>query len=156
MVHVVLVAPEIPANTGNIARTCAATRTPLHLVDPLGFRLTDRQLKRAGLDYWQAVDLHRHASWPALMEGLDQENPPNLWCFTVRGQQCYTDIAYQSGDWLIFGSETQGLSSDILSRHPTVRIPLLGPVRSLNLSNAVAVALFEVLRQLGQLKMSPY
>lgn len=145
MVHIVLVAPEIPANTGNIARTCAATASPLHLVEPLGFRLSDRYLKRAGLDYWQAVELHRHASWQDLVEFCSGQR---LLCFSVRGTTLYTDIHYRQDDWLVFGSETKGLPPEILSQFPSVRIPVSGPVRSLNLSNTVAVALFEALRQL--------
>ncbi|MEN9251437.1 MAG: tRNA (cytidine(34)-2'-O)-methyltransferase [Thermostichales cyanobacterium BF4_bins_65] len=145
--HVVLVHPEIPANTGNIARTCAATRTPLHLVEPLGFRLTDRQMKRAGLDYWQAVELYRYPSWEAF---LSQHPHRRLWCFEVQGSHCYTEIAYQADDYLVFGSETRGLGERILAAHPSVHIPIDGPVRSLNLANAVAIALFEARRQLAR------
>lgn len=149
MVQVVLVAPEIPPNTGNVARTCAATCTPLHLVDPLGFQLSDRHLKRAGLDYWPAVDLHRHSSWQALVE---QHADARFWCFSVRGDRCYTDITYQPDDWLMFGSESRGLPPDLMARFPSVRIPLSGPVRSLNLGSSVAIALFEALRQLQKLE----
>ncbi len=148
MVHVVLVAPEIPANTGNIARTCAATQTPLHLVGPLGFRLSDRHLKRAGLDYWGAVDLHRHDSWPQFLTHASPSEESRLWCLSVRGSRPYTEVSFQPQDWLIFGSESQGLDPDILAQHPSLRIPMSGPVRSLNLSNAVAIVLFEALRQL--------
>ncbi len=150
MVQIVLVTPEIPANTGNIARTCAATLTPLHLVEPLGFRLSDRYMKRAGLDYWNAVDLHRHPSWEAFVKShlMGSSSHQQVWCFSVRGTEVYTQIQYQPQDWLIFGSETQGLPPEILSEYPSARIPLSGPVRGLNLSNAVAVALFEALRQL--------
>ncbi|ABD01259.1 MULTISPECIES: tRNA (cytidine(34)-2'-O)-methyltransferase [unclassified Synechococcus] len=146
--HVVLVAPEIPANTGNIARTCAATDTPLHLVDPLGFRLSDRYLKRAGLDYWQHVQLYRYPSWSALVQAHPEAR---FWCFSVRGKALYTEVTYQPGDWLVFGSESRGLDPLFLETYPSVRIPLRGPVRSLNLSNAVAIALFEALRQQGSL-----
>ncbi|NJK62191.1 MAG: tRNA (uridine(34)/cytosine(34)/5-carboxymethylaminomethyluridine(34)-2'-O)-methyltransferase TrmL [Synechococcaceae cyanobacterium SM2_3_1] len=145
MVQVVLVAPEIPANTGNIARTCAATGTPLHLIDPLGFHLTDRHLRRAGLDYWKAVNLQRHSSWSAFRHRYPEAR---CWCFSVRGQKNYTEVNYQGDDWLIFGSETQGLPDSILQAYPSLHIPLLGPVRSLNVANAVAIALFEALRQL--------
>ena len=146
MVQVVLVAPEIPPNTGNVARSCAATGTPLHLVDPLGFQLTDRYLKRAGLDYWPAVDLHRHADW----DDLERQDPEGrYWCFTVRGKHCYTDIEFQPDDWLVFGCESRGLPPEILAKHPTVRIPLTGPVRSLNLGSSVAIGLFEAIRQIG-------
>jgi len=152
MVHIVLVAPEIPANTGNIARTCAATGSPLHLVDPLGFQLSDRYLKRAGLDYWEAVDLHRHASWSDLVNAYPD---PRWLCFSVRGQIPYTQIPYRPTDGLVFGSETQGLPQWILERYTSVRIPISGPVRSLNLSNAVAIALFEALRQIDSQLDSP-
>ena len=150
MVQVVLVAPEIPPNTGNVARTCAATETPLHLVDPLGFQLTDRYLKRAGLDYWPAVDLHRHASWEDLQATAKQGDRPlgRFWCFTVRGDTCYTDIEFQPDDWLVFGCESRGLPPEILAQHPTAYLPMTGPVRSLNLGSSVAIALFEALRQL--------
>ncbi|MDX2272375.1 MAG: tRNA (uridine(34)/cytosine(34)/5-carboxymethylaminomethyluridine(34)-2'-O)-methyltransferase TrmL [Cyanobacteriota bacterium] len=146
MVRIVLVAPEIPANTGNIARTCAATGSPLYLVDPLGFQLSDRYLKRAGLDYWDAVEMHRYPSWQALL----QEHPQGrFWGLTVRGKSLYTQVTYQPEDWLVFGSETQGLPPDLLAQIPTLRIPMQGSVRSLNLSNAVAIVLFEALRQLS-------
>jgi len=146
--HIVLVHPEIPANTGNIARTCAATHTPLHLVEPLGFHLTDRYMKRAGLDYWQAVELYRYPSWEAF---LAQHGDQRLWCFSVRGSRIYTEITYQSEDWLVFGSETRGLGEAILKAYPSVCIPIEDPVRSLNLANAVAIALFEARRQLGKM-----
>lgn len=145
MVQIVLVAPEIPANTGNVARTCAATQTPLHLVDPLGFRLSDRHMRRAGLDYWDSVDLHRHPDWPTF---VSHAQGSRLWCLSVRGSQVYTEVQFQPDDWLIFGSESQGLAPEILAQHPSLRIPIAGPVRSLNLSNAVAIVLFEALRQL--------
>jgi len=144
-IRIVLVAPEIPPNTGNVARTCAATGLPLHLVEPLGFRLNDRYLKRAGLDYWSAVELHRYPNWQSLVE---QHEGDRFWCFSTRGQTNYTDIDYQPGDWLLFGSETSGLPPELMQAFPTVRIPIDGPVRSLNLSNSVAVAVFEALRQL--------
>ncbi|MEN9222897.1 MAG: tRNA (cytidine(34)-2'-O)-methyltransferase [Thermostichus sp. BF3_bins_97] len=146
--HIVLVAPEIPANTGNIARTCAATHTSLHLIEPLGFRLSDRYLKRAGLDYWEHVQLQRYPSWQVFTQTHPQAR---LWCFSVRGKELYTEVAYESEDWLVFGSESKGLDPTFLEQYPSVRIPLSGPVRSLNLSNAVAIALFEGLRQLGSL-----
>jgi len=117
--HVVLVAPEIPANTGNIARTCAATDTPLHLVDPLGFRLSDRYLKRAGLDYWQHVQLYRYPSWSALVQAHPEAR---FWCFSVRGKALYTEVTYQPGDWLVFGSESRGLDPLFLETYPSVRI----------------------------------
>jgi tRNA (cytidine/uridine-2'-O-)-methyltransferase len=144
MVQIVLVAPEIPANTGNIARTCAATATPLHLVDPLGFQLTDRHMRRAGLDYWEAVTYYRYPSWDAF---LAQVTTGHLWCFSVRGKMPYTEVTYSPEDWLVFGSETRGLPPEILEGYDSLRIPISDPVRSLNLSNAVAIALFEARRQ---------
>lgn len=152
MVHVVLVAPEIPANTGNIARTCAATGTPLHLVDPLGFQLTDRYMRRAGLDYWDSVTYYRYPSWEAF---LAQVRTGHLWCFSVRGKTSYTDVKYSPEDWLIFGSETRGLPVEILNGYDSLQIPISGPVRSLNLSNAVAIALFEARRQFNTSISSP-
>jgi tRNA (cytidine/uridine-2'-O-)-methyltransferase len=144
---VVLVEPEIPPNTGNIARLCAATGSPLHLVEPLGFQLTDQAMKRAGLDYWPHVDLHRHASWARYLETAA---PPRVWLFSTSGRQSLYDVTYQPGDALVFGSETAGLSQDILAAHPdqVVGIPMQpGKVRSLNLANSVSIALYEALRQ---------
>ena len=149
MPQVVLVHPEIPPNTGNIARTCAATRTALHLVEPLGFELSDRYLKRAGLDYWPYVDLHVHASWSGFL-ATAREQSGRLIGFSKAGAECYTDIAYAPEDWLLFGKETAGLSSDMLAAcETTARIPMAEPgVRSLNLSASAAIGLFEALRQI--------
>ncbi|MCA1904051.1 MAG: tRNA (uridine(34)/cytosine(34)/5-carboxymethylaminomethyluridine(34)-2'-O)-methyltransferase TrmL [Cyanobacteria bacterium M5B4] len=143
--QVVLVYPQIPPNTGNIARTCAGTRTPLHLVEPLGFEISDRWLKRAGLDYWEYVELYIHSDWKSCRSGGQR------WvCFSARGQEHFQEFQYQPGDWLVFGSETQGLPSEILETNPTVYIPFAEPkVRSYNLSVSVAVGLFEARRQLG-------
>ncbi len=149
MVRVVLVNPEIPPNTGNIARTCAATATELHLVKPLGFELSDRYLKRAGLDYWPHVALTVHDSWEAWCNAAQKSG--GRWLgFTTRGTSDYAATAYQSDDWLLFGCETQGLSQSALERcDRTLRIPIdTHAVRSLNLSVSVAVALFEAIRQL--------
>ncbi|MGD1908435.1 MAG: tRNA (cytidine(34)-2'-O)-methyltransferase [Leptolyngbyaceae cyanobacterium] len=151
MVKVVLVNPEIPPNTGNIARTCAATATELHLIEPLGFELSDRQLKRAGLDYWPHVNLHVHASWSAFaLQHAQHEG--RLIGLSTRGTKPYTDIQYQAEDWLLFGRETRGLSPEILEDcSPTAYIPMRGKgVRSLNLSVSVAIVLFESLRQADQ------
>jgi tRNA (cytidine/uridine-2'-O-)-methyltransferase len=146
MLKVVLVHPQIPPNTGNIARTCAATYTPLHLVKPLGFAISDRYLKRAGLDYWQYTDLHIH-------ENLDQfkANAQGRWlCFSARGQYHFREFAYAPDDWLLFGSETDGLPPELLKEYPSIFIPMAHPqVRSLNLSVSVAIGLFEAMRQLG-------
>lgn len=153
--HIVLVHPEIPQNTGSIARTCAATALRLHLIRPLGFSLDDRYLKRAGLDYWPHVDLAVHDSWPAF---LAAEKPARLLLFSARTSTNYLDADYRSGDHLVFGCETRGLPEDILAGHPgaTYTIPILRPaVRSLNLSNAVSVAAYEALRQLGALRSDP-
>ncbi len=149
MPRMVLVNPQIPPNTGNIARTCAATKTPLHLVQPLGFELSDRALKRAGLDYWPQVDLTLHPDWAAF-QGYQQRQGGRLLGFTTSGRLSYLDIAYEPDDWLLFGSETTGLPRSILETcHQTLYIPMdRTVVRSLNLSASAAVGLFEALRQL--------
>jgi tRNA (cytidine/uridine-2'-O-)-methyltransferase len=145
--QIALVHPQIPPNTGQIARLCVATATPLHLVRPLGFRLDDRTLRRAGLDYWQAVDLHVHDSLEAF---LAEASTAHCWLFTKQGRQRYDRIAYAPGDWLVFGSETDGLPADLVASHTerTVRIPIRpDSVRSLNLASAASIALYEALRQ---------
>lgn len=149
--EVVLVAPEIPQNTGSIARTCAATGTRLHLVRPLGFSLEDRYLKRAGLDYWPHVDLVVHDDWDALLRATPDAR---RFLFSARAARCYTDAAFAPGDQLVFGCETRGLPPELLAGREasTLLIPIFSPhVRSLNLSNAVSIALYEGLRQLGRL-----
>nr|WP_237747933.1 tRNA (uridine(34)/cytosine(34)/5-carboxymethylaminomethyluridine(34)-2'-O)-methyltransferase TrmL [Spirulina subsalsa] len=153
MPNVVLVYPQIPPNTGNIARTCAATGTPLHLVAPLGFEISDRHLKRAGLDYWPHVDLHYHENWEAFLS-YHQTRTGRLLGFSVRGSQSYVQYTFQEDDWLMFGSETQGLPPEILQQcTSTLYIPMTETgVRSLNLSVSAAVALFEARRQLGHLE----
>ena len=150
MPRVVLVNPQIPPNTGNIARTCAATATELHLVAPLGFELSDRHLKRAGLDYWPYVDLNYHATWNDFKTNQERLGG-RLIGFSVSGKQVYTTCDFQADDWLLFGSETQGLSAATLAEcHLTAVIPMTTPqVRSLNLSVSVAISLFEARRQLG-------
>ncbi len=145
--HVALVEPEIPPNTGNIARLCAATGSTLHLVGQLGFRLTDRHLKRAGLDYWDAVKLVRHGDFDSFASAL---SPARFFFFSTRGGRLYTDVKYQHGDVLIFGSETRGLPQEILRNHAgdVLAIPVRADrVRSLNLATAVAIVLYEALRQ---------
>jgi tRNA (cytidine/uridine-2'-O-)-methyltransferase len=152
--HIVLVHPEIPPNTGSIARLCAATGIRLHLVRPLGFSLDDRYLKRAGLDYWPLVDLHTHASYAAARAHvLAAEPAARLWLFTGKAPRSYLDVSFRPGDALVFGKESCGLSDALLAEDPAalVGIPTLGPVRSLNLANAVAIALYEALRQIGEL-----
>ena len=148
--NVVLVEPEIPPNTGNVARLCAATRTTLHLVEPLGFRLDDAQLKRAGMDYWQQVAWHRWPNWLAFERSL----PPSakLWFIESRGPKHYAEVAYALNDYLVFGRETAGLPEGLIKGCPDqwLRLPMFNPAaRSLNLSNCVAIVLFESLRQLG-------
>lgn len=148
--HVVLVEPEIAPNTGNVARLCAATRTCLHLIEPLGFALNDAQLKRAGMDYWQHVQWKRWANWPAFMKELPAG--ARTWFIESNGPRLYTDAQFSAGDCLVFGRETAGLPRQLLEANPDdwLRIPMFNPnARSLNLSNCVALVLFEALRQQG-------
>ena len=153
MPQVVLINPQIPPNTGNIARTCAATRTELHLVAPLGFEISDRYLKRAGLDYWPYVKLHYHESIDAFQTYQQQQGGRTIG-FSVTGKCSYLNIGFEPNDWLLFGSETTGLPPKILtSCQSTAYIPMSEPgVRSLNLSVSVAVGLFEAYRQIASLK----
>ncbi len=155
MPHVVLVNPLIPPNTGNIARTCAASGTALHLVKPLGFELSDRYLKRAGLDYWPHVKLTVHEDFAEFL-AYQSQHSGRLIGYTTRGRCSYLDLQYQDDDWLLFGSETEGLSPGSLAAcAETTYIPMLEPsVRSLNLSVSVSIGLFEAKRQLGQLSVS--
>ncbi len=148
--RVVLVQPEIPPNTGNIARTCAATNTELHLVGPLGFELSDRYLKRAGLDYWPFVDLHYHQNLEDF-RAVQQKKGGRLIGFSVRGNKNYLDCQYREDDWLLFGCETAGLPRDLLAAcDRQIYIKMSQPkVRSLNLSVSVTIGLFEARRQLG-------
>ena len=148
--HVVLVEPEIPPNTGNVARLCAATRTTLHLIEPFGFKLDDKQLKRAGMDYWRHVQWHRWTNWAAFAKILGSE--ATLWFIESRGPRRYTEVSYSAADYLVFGRETAGLPKPILeeNRKHWLRIPMFNSeVRSLNLSNCVSLVLFEALRQQG-------
>lgn len=142
-----LVEPEIPPNTGNIARTCAATGTALHLVEPLGFQITDKHLKRAGVDYWHLVMVETHSGWEALP--AEMRNPERLHLFTSHGGVRYDQVSYAAQDVLVFGRESSGLPLNLLDRYGERRrvIPMRAGVRSLNLSNAVALALYEALRQ---------
>ncbi|MCL2547161.1 MAG: tRNA (cytidine(34)-2'-O)-methyltransferase [Oscillospiraceae bacterium] len=148
MFHVVLLEPEIPPNTGNIARTCMVTGSKLHLVRPLGFDVDDKTLKRAGLDYWQELNWCVHDSYE---EYAAQPILGQRWYFDTPGDTCYTDVTFQAGDHLIFGKETTGLSFEVMeeNRDRLLRIPMLPAARSMNLSNAVAVVLYETLRQTG-------
>ena len=146
MFNIVLVEPEIPQNTGNIARTCAATGCTLHLVKPLGFEVSDRYLKRAGLDYWQFVDVKIWESFAELQAAYPEGR---FYYFTTKGRKRHIDARICKGDFLVFGRETKGLPEELLKKHPDecLRIPMLGNLRSLNLSNSVAIAVYEGLRQ---------
>ena len=146
--HVALVEPEIPPNTGSIARLCAATGTPLHLIGKLGFSIDDKHLKRAGLDYWPWVDVRQHADWPAFAAAV----PGRRIGFSARATRPYTAVAYAPDDVLVFGCETRGLPAGVKDElaDALYAIPITNPnVRSLNLANAVAIVLFEARRQLG-------
>ena len=151
--NVVLVEPEIPPNTGNVARLCAATGATLHLVGPLGFQLTDRELKRAGMDYWEQVSWHYWDSLADLQAAAVKETTeagPNWYYVTTRSQRSYTTVSYRVGDYLVFGRETAGLPAALLAANPerTITIPMFNPqARSLNLATAVAVVLYEAVRQ---------
>ncbi|NDC38758.1 MAG: tRNA (cytidine(34)-2'-O)-methyltransferase [Proteobacteria bacterium] len=148
--QVVLVHPQIPQNTGSIARTCAATGTPLHLVHPMGFTITEKAVRRAGLDYWPYVDLHHHENFESY---LATAKPERVWLIETSGTRVYHAATFGPHDALVFGSETKGLGEEFVGRFPAeqvLTIPMDCPgVRSLNLSNAVAIALFEARRQLG-------
>jgi len=153
--NIVLVEPEIPQNTGNIARLCAATGSPLHLVGPLGFHITNSHLRRAGLDYWESVVLTRHTGWEEYKQsGIRGQSAGGgrTWFLSTKGQRSYTGVEYQPGDALVFGSETKGLPSELLTSNAdhVLTIPMqVEHVRSLNLANTVAIVLYEALRQLN-------
>ena len=148
--HIVLVEPEIPPNTGNISRTCAVTGTKLHLVKPLGFSIDDRQVRRAGLDYWDHLDLEVHES---LADFMAKYGERRLYLATTHGTRRYTDVVFEAGSFILFGRETAGLPKELIAARPeaAVRIPMGGDaaLRSLNLSNSVAIVLYEALRQHG-------
>jgi len=146
--HIVLVEPEIPPNTGNVARLCAATRTRLHLIEPFGFKLDDKQLKRAGMDYWEHVEWKRWASWTVFEKQLPRGT--RLWFIESGGPRHYAEVKYAPDDYLVFGRETAGLPSSLLDGHRErwLRIPMFNAAsRSLNLSNCAAIVLYEALRQ---------
>lgn len=151
MLNIVLVHPEIPPNTGNVIRLCANTGFALHLVEPLGFSMDDKQLRRAGLDYHEYTAVQRHASWADFLSTLQPE-PKRLFAMTTRGTRSVHSTRFQPGDWLVFGSETQGLPPDVresMAPEQWLRLPMRPGQRSLNLSNAVAVCAYEAWRQLG-------
>lgn len=147
--NVVLVEPEIPQNAGNIARTCAVTGSKLHLVRPLGFEVTDKHLKRAGLDYWHFVDISYYDSIEEVMDKF--YNGKNFWFFSTKAKKTHSQIEIKDGDFLVFGKETKGLPETLLEKHydECTRIPMMNDTRSLNLSNSVCVGVYEGLRQLG-------
>ena len=146
MLNIVLVEPEIPANTGNIARTCAATGSTLHLIKPLGFDISDKAVKRAGLDYWHLVDVRVYEN---LEDFFQKTQAKDLWLMTTKAPRSYAEAAFSPDCWLLFGKETKGLPEDLLEqyRDRCLRIPIREEARSLNLSNSVAVVVFEALRQ---------
>lgn len=148
ILNIVMVEPEIPPNTGNVARLCAATGASLHLVKPLGFSLDDRQLKRAGLDYWHLLDIHIYENFTE----FEEKNPQGTrYLTTTKGGRAHTDFLFEQGSFFLFGKETKGLAPEILARYPgtKMRLPMLAGARSLNLSNSVAVVAYEALRQWG-------
>ncbi len=144
--NIVLVEPEIPQNTGNISRTCAATNSSLHMIKPFGFELSDKYLKRAGLDYWQYLDVHYYEN---LTEFFEKNKGGNFYFMSTKGDKVYSDVEFKDGDFLIFGKESHGLPEPLLKENydKTLRIPMYGNLRSLNLSNSVALTLYEALRQ---------
>lgn len=146
--HVALIEPRIPPNTGNIARLCAATDTPLHLIEPLGFSLDDREVQRAGLDYWDRVDLWVHPNWFRFRDAISRQR---CLYFSANADRDYREAPFEANSVLVFGNENDGMPAKILEKHPErcFRIPMPGQVRSLNLANAVSIVLYEGLRQLG-------
>ena len=144
--HIILHQPEIPANTGNIGRTCVATGTSLHLIEPLGFRLDEKSIKRAGMDYWENLDVTRYINFEEFKEKHPQAK---IWMATTKAKHVYTDVSYSENDYIMFGKESGGIPEEILVDHEEycIRIPMLPDIRSLNLSNAAAIVLYEALRQ---------
>ena len=146
--HIILHQPEIPANTGNIGRTCVATGTSLHLIEPLGFRLNEKEIKRAGMDYWEHLDVTRYVNF----EEFKEKHPgAKIWMATTKAKHSYTDVSFGPDDFIMFGKESAGIPEEILCHHKedSIRIPMIGDIRSLNLGNSVAIVLYEALRQNG-------
>ncbi len=144
--NIVLFEPEIPANTGNIGRTCVATGTRLHLIEPLGFQLNEKAIRRSGMDYWKDLDVTTYVNYEEFLE----KNPgAKIYMATTKGKHVYSDVAYEPDCYIMFGKESAGIPEEILIQHPEdcVRIPMIGETRSLNLSNSVAIVLYEALRQ---------
>lgn len=146
--NVILHQPEIPANTGNIGRTCVATGTGLHLIEPLGFRLDEKSIKRAGMDYWENLDVTRYINFE---EFQTKHSGAHIWFATTKAKKVYTEAKFSVDDYIMFGKESAGIPEEILVEHEEdcIRIPMLGSIRSLNLSNSVAIVLYEALRQNG-------
>ncbi|MDE6909552.1 MAG: tRNA (cytidine(34)-2'-O)-methyltransferase [Lachnospiraceae bacterium] len=150
--NIVLYQPEIPANTGNIGRTCVATGTVLHLIEPLGFRLTGKELRRAGMDYWEHLDVRRYINFEEFAAKNLAGNPDaNIWMATTKAKKAYTQAQFGADDFIMFGKESAGIPEDILVDYEDtcIRIPMLDKIRSLNLSNSVSIVLYEALRQQG-------
>jgi len=146
--NVILHQPEIPANTGNIGRTCVATGTSLHLIEPLGFRLNEKEIKRAGMDYWEHLDVQRYVNFAEFKE---KHPEAKIWMATTKAKHVYTEVAFGPDDYIMFGKESAGIPEEILveNEDTCIRIPMLPAIRSLNLSNSVAIVLYEALRQQG-------
>jgi tRNA (cytidine/uridine-2'-O-)-methyltransferase len=157
MLHVVLFQPEIAPNTGNVGRMCAVTRTRLHLIHPLGFEITDKNLKRAGMDYWSSLDVNEHASWKAFRASPDA--PKRLWLFTTKSTQSFWSVKFEDGDGLVFGTESAGAPDwlhDEIGAKQRITIPHANTsLRSLNLSTAAGIGTYEALRQVGSLRATP-
>lgn len=154
VLNIVLVEPEIPQNTGNIARTCAATGARLHLVEPMGFKVDDKKLKRAGLDYWHLLDITYYKN----LDDFFEKNKGTFYYFSTKAPHTYTEIEYPDNCYIVFGKETAGLPEELLKKNPdtTVRIPMIDDARSLNLSNSVAIGVYEILRQWNYPKLKNY
>lgn len=148
MINIVLHEPEMPANTGNIGRTCVATGSVLHLIEPLGFRLNEKEIKRAGLDYWDQLDVRRYVNFE---EFLEKNDHPRIYMATTKSKQTYIDVSYEEGAYIMFGKESAGIPEEILLdyKETAIRIPMRSDIRSLNLSNSVAIVVYEALRQQG-------
>ena len=146
--NIILHQPEIPGNTGNIGRTCVATGTSLHLIEPLGFRLDEKAIRRAGMDYWKDLDVHRYMNFE---EFAEQHPGAKIWMATTKARRSYTEVSFAPDDYIMFGKESAGIPEEILVEHEEncIRIPMLPTIRSLNLSNSVAIVLYEALRQNG-------
>lgn len=157
--HIVLHQPEIPANTGNIGRTCVATGSSLHLIEPLGFRLNEKEIKRAGMDYWEKLDVHRYMNFDEFLKAFEEDKKihpeARLWMATTKAKHTHSEVSFGPNDYIMFGKESAGIPEEILVEHEEdcIRIPMLPAIRSLNLSNSVAIVLYEALRQNGYSSM---